>query len=203
MDLTTTRDGHTFDWKMVQDGRGWTIDAGCRGWQLEYEITQFLIGASVFALDIENFDDNAVPGDTVFRNAALSHQSGETEAYFFGDGTANFIKGINEPPYNGPDRPCETKTVKLITLEEIYAEIGTDIDLLKMDIEGSEYEILLNMEPIPKQVTVEFHEHTVKSLHDRHFNSILEKMYKHYHISFHQVEPRYHSLDVLFIRRDL
>lgn len=196
-------DDHTFDERIVVDGNGWVIDAGCRGFRLERTLTELVIGQPCYALDIDNFSDNEVFGDTVFKHAALSHQRGTTEAYYFGNGTANFLKGINDVPSNTPERPCETRTVEMITLGDIYAEIGTEIDLLKLDVEGAEYEILLNMEPIPKQITVEFHEHCHGALHNKYIDAVIEKMRKDYHIHLFHIEPRYHYLDCLFIRKDI
>lgn len=193
-----TIDGHTFDEGLVT-GDGWIIDAGCRGFAFSH-----YTGGEVYALDIEDLSDE-LPTCTVFKHAALSHKKGTTEAYYFGNGTGNFLKGINDVPYNGPDRPCETKEVELVTLDDIYSEIGTNIDLLKLDIEGSEYEILAYLEPIPKQVTVEFHEHCHTKLHNEWIDKVLNHMSKNYQLFQNPCPdwPRYKYMDCLFIRKDL
>lgn len=188
----TTIDGHTFDETKLN--KGWIIDAGCRGFEFAK------IEGNMYSLDIENFEKTP---NLIFRHAALMAKSGFVDAHYFGNGTGNFVKGINEQPYNGPDRPCETKQVQAITLQDIYADIGTNIDLLKLDIEGAEYEILAELEPIPKQVTVEFHEHCHPDLHNKWIDKVLTHMCRYYHLSLHQVEPRYKFLDCLFIRKDL
>jgi FkbM family methyltransferase len=196
-------DGHTFDHGRLLGG--WTIDAGCRG----FEFTKFCLNRGpVYALDIEDFEVPPMVGQMshkrIFKHAALSHEQGQTEAYYFGNGTGNFIKGINGIPGNTVDRPCETKVVPSITLEDIYTEIGTDIDLLKLDIEGAEYKILENIKPIPKQITVEFHEHCHEHLHKAHIEKIMDHLCKHYHCNLHIRDwPRYHYMDCLFIRKDL
>jgi len=200
-------DGHTFDESLLSGG--WVIDAGCRGfafaeafWHIAHEPEIPTKVSPVFAIDIENFI--SVPKGVRFKQAALSNVSGETECYLFGNGTANFIKGINETPGNTEDRPVQTITVPSITLQDIYNEIGTDIDLLKLDIEGSEYLVLENFEPIPKQITVEFHEHCHKYLHNKSFDNIFEGLCKHYNAVLHIREwPQYKYMDVLFIRKDL
>lgn len=198
-------DNHTFDDDLLTGG--WVIDAGCRGFTFAHEL--LIRDCNVLALDIENFQ---VPnfnylssnGKLIFKHAALSHKSGEIEAHFFGNGTGNFLKGINGEPGNTEDRPCETKSVKCITLNDIYNEIGTNIDLLKLDIEGAEYEILENLEPIPKQITVEFHEHCHADLHNKYIDKILDHLCKHYHLNLYIREwPRYKFMDCLFIRKDL
>jgi FkbM family methyltransferase len=157
----------------------------------------------VYTVDIEDFRSTA-PHWANFKQAALTTYSGQTEAYFFGNGTGNFIKGINEQPGNTPDRPCENKVVPCITLQDIYNEIGTDIDLLKLDIEGAEYAILENIDPIPRQITVEFHEHTVREMHNIYIDKIMERLCKFYHCNLYIREwPQYKYMDCLFIRKDI
>lgn len=198
----TTIDGHTFNHHKLLGG--WTIDAGCRG----FDFTRFCLNRGpVYSMDIENFEVPTMVGQmshkVIFKQAALTHYTGEVDAYFFGNGTGNFIRPVNEQPGNTPDRPCETRTVPAITLNDIYKEIGTDIDLLKMDIEGAEYEIMMNMEPIPKQISVETHQHCHEHLHTEFWPQIMERMHKWYYLHLFNVEPRYHFLDCLFIRKDL
>jgi FkbM family methyltransferase len=198
---TYTVDGHTFIPGLLKHG-GWVIDAGCRGFNFSRALNE--LHCKVYAIDI---DSVFKPEDIVyfhdFKQAALTTHSTQTEAYFFGNGTGNFIKGINELPGNTPDRPCETKIIPCITLDDIYNEIGTNIDLLKLDIEGSEYGVMDKMEPIPKQITVEFHQHCHPKQHEAYFNSIIERLSKYYHIHFFNVQHPYYFLDCLFIRKDI
>ncbi len=120
------------------------------------------------------------------------------------NGTANFIKGINQEPQSIEDRPVQKITVPMITLQDIYNEIGTNIDLLKLDIEGAEYEVLLDADPIPKQITVEFHEHCHTDLHNKYIDAVVEHLCKDYNMTMFVREwPRYKYMDVLFTRKDL
>lgn len=195
-----TIDGHTFNEDLLSGG--WVIDSGCRGFNFSKATKD--LGNRVYAIDIDSiFRPHDIIYFDNFKQAALSHRSGDTEAYLFGNGTANFVKGVNMEPGNSEDRPVEKITVPCITLQDIYNEIGTDIDLLKLDIEGSEYEILLDIEPIPKQITVEFHEHCHSHLHYAYFKKVLEHLCKYYHFHAFNLEPRYHYMDCLFIRKDL
>jgi FkbM family methyltransferase len=188
-----TIDGHTFDETLLDDG--WVIDAGCRGFSFAKHFP------NVLALDIENFDN--VPKGVQFKHAALTCYSGEVDAYLFGDGTANFIRPVNEEPSNTEDRPCISQVVKAVTLDDLYQEIGKYIDILKLDIEGSEYEVMMKMEPIPRQITVETHEHCHEHLHAKLWPKIMKRMSEWYHIHLFHVEPRYHYLDCLFVRKDI
>jgi len=198
-----TIDGHTFDEELLTE-HGWVIDAGCRGFNFTYEM--LIHDRNVCALDIDNFQVPVwehLESKLLFKQAALTHYTGQTEAYFFGDGQGNFLKPLNEPPGNTPDRPCETRVVPCITLADIYKEIGTDIDLLKLDIESAEYQILENINPIPRQITVEFHQHCNEKLHNVYIDRVLTHLCKHYHLTLFNVEPRYHFLDCLFVRKDI
>ena len=203
-------DGHTFDETLLELGPlqspGWVIDAGCREWHFTYEM--LIRDRKVFAIDIDNLkvDDFSYLPDPVltFRQAALTNFTGETECYLFGNGTANFIKGINQEPGSLEDRPVQKITVPAITLQDIYKEIGTDIDLLKLDIEGAEYIVLKDFDPVPKQITVEFHEHVHADLHNQYFDEVFEGLCKHYNATlFIREWPRYKYMDCLFTRKDL
>jgi FkbM family methyltransferase len=189
----TTIDDHTFDETKLS--RGWVIDAGCRGWNFSnYFIAD---GFPIYAIDIEKFDN--VPNGVTFKHAALNNFSGTTEGYFFGNGTGNYIATVNEKPGE-----YELKTFQSITLEDIYKEIGEDIDLLKLDIEGAEYFVLDGIRPVPRQITVEFHEHCHDKLHNEYIDKILNHLCKFYHLNLYIREwPRYKYLDCLFIRKDL
>ena len=200
-------DGHTVDETLFTES-GWVIDAGCRGWKFSEAIRdnkpRFAYqnwNYNQYCIDLEMLD---VPKHVeVFKQAALTNYTGQTECYLWGDGTANFIKGINGTPGSTEDRPVETITVPAITLDDIYAEIGTDIDLLKLDVEGSEYLILEKFEPIPKQITVEFHQHVHPHLHSTYFPAIWERLCKNYHAVLNVEYPQYLFMDCLFIRKDL
>ena len=207
---TITVDGHTFIPELLTES-GWVIDAGARGFNLPKALAEIKprfkykdFNYNTYCLDIENFEKPEGDIVTVFKHAALMAKAGEVEAHYFGSGSGNFVKGINEQPYDGPDRPCETKRVKAITLQDIYSEIGTNIDLLKADIEGCEYEILLDLEPIPRMLSVEFHQHTVAKKHSEYIDRILVHLGKHYHMNLYVRDwPLYLFMDCLFIRKDL
>lgn len=191
---TETIDGHTFCPELLSNG--WVIDAGCRGWNFSNRFNK------VLALDIEPM----VPPEHVsFFHAALSAKLGSKTAYFFGNGTGNFVEGINEVPGDLPDRPMVMQEVNCITLQEIYSIIGQEIDLLKLDIEGSEYEVLAEIEPIPKQITVEFHEHCHLNIHNRYINEVMTRLGRWYNIKMiiDPQWPQYKFQDVLFIRKDI
>jgi|SRR6478736_66165 len=194
-------DEHTFDRGLLSGKLA--IDAGCRGWLFSMAMRDF--GCETLALDIENFYPN-IPEGIHYQNAALWDKGEFIDAYFFGNGTANFIKGVNETPYNGPDRPCETKMVRAFPLNHIIKWCKCqEIDILKTDIEGSEYGVLMNItkDLLPRQISCEFHPHCHTELHNRWFDTVLAHLSLWYDVSFHSNYTQYPSLDTLFIRRDL
>jgi FkbM family methyltransferase len=194
-----TIDGHTFDFDLIKDG--WIIDAGCRGFKLSTELEH----KKTFAIDIEHFTYD-IPKWTTFRQAALTNKSGKTFAYYFGNGTGNFINGVNEEPGNTEDRPVDRKWIDSITLEDIYKETGEDIGLLKLDIEGAEYEVLEGMlRPVPRQITVEMHEHCHTALHDKYIGRVIAHLAQWYDMQlFPDTQwPRYKYMDCLFTRKEL
>jgi len=97
---TQNIDGHTYRQDLLKGG--WAIDAGCRFWRMTDYMQ--LSGQKVLALDIEDFSDD-VPEGVIYKHAALMAKAGDVEGHYFGDGSGNFVKGINDIPYDGPDRP--------------------------------------------------------------------------------------------------
>lgn len=193
-------DEHTFDRNLLS-GR-LAIDAGCRGWLFSIAMKGF--GCETLALDIENFYPDVHEG-IHFQNVALWDKPEYIDAHFFGNGTANFLKGINGVPYNGPDRPSETKQVRAFTLKNVIEWCNCkEIDILKCDIEGSEYGVLMNIteDLLPRQISCEFHPHCHTELHDKMYVKVLEHLAKWYDISFHSQYPQYPSMDTLFTLRD-
>jgi FkbM family methyltransferase len=101
-------------------------------------------------------------------------------------GYSNFIEDPNSP-YNGTnffDYFSEgiSHDIKKITLNDIRNEYGLEkIDILKIDIEGSEYEILESMDYKDfdgiDQITIEFHDFLDSSLSTR-TKEIVEKIQK-------------------------
>src|SRR5687767_2313615 len=111
----TTIDGHTFDETLLTGS--WVIDAGCRGLSFSKKLYLDPLGCHVYSMDIEDFsNEHDIAYCDIFKQAALTNYTGQTECYLFGNGTGNFIKGINGVPGNTEDRPVQTITVPTITL---------------------------------------------------------------------------------------
>jgi len=205
-----TIDEHTFDEKLLTGG--WVIDAGCKDWRFSIALRD--LGCKVIALDIDKFND--VPDGIEYVNSGLGSKLVEVkEAHFFGDGSANFVKGLHGIPGDLPDRPCVTREVTLIGFSHILPHICSrqweqngfhlGLDLLKLDIEMSEYDVLMSIDEhiLFNQICVEFHPHVNIELHNRMYEKVLKHLSQWYEVSFHSTYPAYPSMDTLFIRKDL
>jgi FkbM family methyltransferase len=163
--------GHTIETDLLSNG--WTIDAGCRNWKFALEMKK--LGNKVYCLDIEDME---VPKEIdIFNKKALSDKNGHTTPILTQDRTASHVTHIANMNYFH-------NLIEMITLTDIKNELNSDIDVLKMDIEGSEYKILAdsNFNPVAKQMSIEFHEHCFKELHDSMFNSCISNIEKYYNI---------------------
>lgn len=170
---------------------GICIDAGCRGFQFSEAMRD--LGLKVLALDIEDME---VPEGITFVKAALWDKAEEVRYVDTEDKQAKFIS--------------EEGTIKVqaTTLEDLYLLVGENIDVLKLDIEGCEWQVLMGMKrPVPKQITFELHQHTSKKRKESEIVQMFIHLQKWYNIAFYVLEKR-HGLgenywDVLFTRMDL
>jgi hypothetical protein len=181
---------HSVDIDLLSGGI--CIDAGCRGFLFSEAMRD--LGLKVLSFDLE---DMQAPAGVLFQKGAVGH---ETKMVFYkdtADAQAKFITdfGIG---------------VMQWSLNDLYKGMHNEvIDVLKLDIEGSEYPILSdpNFQPIPKQISVEFHEHAHKELHDKYFTACMANLERYYvtvkHDRYKAHGCGFNWWDSLFIRRDL
>jgi len=175
---------------------GWVIDAGCRNWNFSLAMKER--NEKVYALDIQSM----IKPETIdiFKQNALWTTNKVMYVNYVNDANGTFISDTPQSK--------RTEQITTITLNNIYNEIGTNIDCLKIDIEGSEYDILMddNFKPIPKQLSIEFHEHNFKSKHDTLFNACIEKISKYYTpIKFERTSAHgcgFNYWDTLFLQKE-
>jgi FkbM family methyltransferase len=111
-----------------------------------------------FALVQENIRLNGQGGSVKAFNYAVGGETGDRE--LFVGGTDFFFPTLLGPDGNGQ---AEHITVHCTTLEEILASNKLDrVDLLKMDIEGAEYEFLYKSPPAcfekVREIRMEYHD---------------------------------------------
>lgn len=118
------------------------LDIGCRGFLFKGHIIAHVPTAAVHCVDIDQLD--CYP--EMYERCAISDF----------DGMCGLIK---------TDDPQATKINKAgtgidsYTLESYSKKVGVEFwDLIKIDTEGSEYEIIMGMlKPMAKQLSIEFH----------------------------------------------
>lgn len=147
MNLVTI-DEHSFDSSLLTKD-SLVLDAGCRGFGFAKWLSEN-IGCYIECVDADPEIDPPTVKGMSFVNAVITDSYKETlKFYSFGNGTGSFSEECGSEP--GTCKVFEVETFK----------INPFWDLIKLDIEGGEYDILMNMQrPISRQLSVEFHEHT-------------------------------------------
>lgn len=117
------------------------LDLGCRGFKFTYYFANLL--HNVYPVDID-----------------LLHPA--PPYYILGiGGSKGFcaVKKSNDPQAT---RMTEGFELPMHTIESFSKFVNVDFwDLIKMDIEGSEYDVIISLtEPLAKQLSIEFHLHT-------------------------------------------
>lgn len=147
------------------------LDLGCRGFLFTDEMRRR--GYNVLAVDIDKFDR-----DDYFQ-IAISNEVGRVGIKRSPDPQATMIG-------EGSEVICmDLKMLMLTTQVEFF-------DLIKMDIEGSEYEVIMSLtKPPAKQLSIEFHLHTgiytdhdVKVMYNK-LNHLGYVAIQHYKYSMH------------------
>lgn len=190
--------GHTFCESLLIDGV--IIDVGCRG----FEFSNYFTENEVYCIDPDPkvfIDDNGcsnVVSNQTFMNVAISDKAGDAEYYENGEATC--LKQLHHYQ-DHRIKPCKT-----ITMDDLYKITGENVDILKLDCEGAEYIILgETFKPIPKQISVEFHNHCVPEIHMANYQAIVERLSEHYTMHNSVWEQRhgcgYNFWDTLFIKK--
>lgn len=184
--------GHTFDETLI--GNGTIIDIGCR----QFDFAKHFPDKQVHCIDMAEDVFTDIPSNAICHRVAIADTAGESQ--YYDNGEATCLKQLHHFQ-NHRIKPCTT-----ITMDDLYKITGTDIDLLKLDCEGAEYIILgETFKPIPKQISVEFHNHCVPEIHMANYLSIVERLSKDYTMHNDVWEQRhgcgFNFWDTLFIRK--
>lgn len=174
---------------------GVVIDGGCRGFLFADALQN--LGETVLAFDLEEM---LAPAGVHFFAKALLPRTGHVCVCDTADLQAKFISGVGRP-------------IESIGINEVYeasqSEGEITIDILKLDVEGSEYHILSDpdFQPLPRQISVEFHEHCHKKAHAAFFEHCIKNLEKYY-VAVQHERTQAHGAgwnywDSLFVRRDL
>lgn len=178
-------DGHIIYTDLLTEG-GWILDAGCRHFKLELKLDG---NYKFMCLDPDdgvrekvNCLQMLLDSEITFTDMALMSYGGMTKYCGWSTGEGNYCyKG--EPPHY-----AETiNNVQCTTIAEIMQLYDIkQFELIKLDIEGSEYDVLLSINtPVAKQIAVEFHQslgHNPYGSHEDYINKLMSsdfgKIYK-------------------------
>lgn len=132
---------HSVDTSLIP-ARAYILDAGCRGMIFTNEMRRR--GHEVLALDCDRLENE------VYMQLALSNKNCRVGVKHSSDPQATTI-------CNGDGVDCVT----LAELNDMFFNKDFVFDLIKLDIEGSEYEVIMSMDrQYAKQLSIEFHLHT-------------------------------------------
>lgn len=175
---------------------GICIDVGCRGFAFSEAMRD--LGCKVIAFDLE---DMKPPEGVKFLKTAISSTSGPG---FYTDTRDQQAKHLS-------DSGIPIDIASLNSVYETMHKVAPTavVDILKLDIEGSEYAVLSdpNFQPIPRQISVEFHMHAHRALHDQYYDKCMESLLKYYEPVQHELTQAhgagFNYWDSLWIRKDL
>lgn len=162
-----TIDGHLIDKELLAEG-DWILDAGCRSFTLKH----FLKGKYKFLCLDPDPDVKAIAG-VKFENIALMPFEGEANYCGWSTGDGNYCYKTEAPWYVDKDIKVNCSTVKGLMDKYKIKQFG----LAKLDIEGSEYDVLLSIDfPFAKQIAVEFHQcvgHNPYGTHQEYIDKLM------------------------------
>lgn len=125
--------------------RAKVLDLGCLGFAFTYQM--IALGHSVYAVDIQKLKEQS------YHQVAITDYIGNADVYPSSDQQAARINRKQ-----GQD----SFSVRAMTLDHFSKGVGVGFwDLIKMDIEGSEKEVIFSLDRAPaRQISIEFHLHT-------------------------------------------
>jgi hypothetical protein len=136
---------HSVDLSLLPE-KAFVLDIGCRGFQFTDAMTD--LGHIVYPVDIDKLHQHNRPSYRRYYIMAISGKNGTCSVKYSNDPQATKI-------VDGPD-------ILMYTVKSFSDFVEVKFwDLIKIDIEGSEYEVMMSLtEPPAKQLSIEFHLHT-------------------------------------------
>jgi len=171
---------HTVDLARLTKG-GWVLDAGCRDFTFSRGIADK--GCRVLAIDADHTVKKPaeIHPDVFFINWAIADEDGQNTLVMSADPQARYLAP------SGEGRKVTTKT-----LSSIMSASGIrHWDVVKLDVEGSEYKILRSWPgPIATQISIEFHEH-VRPRPQEMYEEIFHHLGQWYDVVRHEKSARH------------
>lgn len=190
-------EGHTIDTSLLTNGL--VIDLGCRDFRFAQEMSKR--GCDVISVDADPSVFVTKPSNIKCVNKAISINKNKTIMIYNKLGEGGYTSEVKKY------KTSQGVLIDTITLTELIPG-DNDYDVLKIDIEGTEYLLLSdpNFKPLPKQISVEFHEHSLKEIHDKKIDSVMNNLNRWYNLIYTMKDNYsngilYEYIDTLFVRR--
>ncbi len=161
MNLTTIA-GHTFDLDRLPEQPA-VLDVGCRGFDFTSGILALRPEAGILAMDPDPIIvDPQLPNCAFLRFALVGDDRVRSKYTSYSTGEGNFL---TEALSYYDSKIIE---VDCVNIRELTTFHGGPWDLVKLDCEGSEFQILEHWPgPIATQLSIEFHDWTDKDKRDK------------------------------------
>ena len=186
MPTFTVIDNHSVDLSLLTNRP--VLDAGCRG----FRFTRFFAGLGHTVLAMDPAPETYVPDDlrqtphVRFYKTALVGPSHPRQAY---------LRMTEDPEARHVQKSRESEgdpLVHCMTLADVMNATYREWDLVKLNIEGGEFDILATWPgPIARQIVVSFHEHTPQARGRSAIDYLIEHLAKWYDVHNHVWEKRY------------
>ena len=170
--------GHTIDESLLPEDPV-VLDVGCRSFDFCQEILNIRPSARIIAMDPDPDMEDPQMAGVEFVNKALVFGDKASSGYAsYSTGEGNMLTDL-ESYYD-----ARMLTVECVQIARLMEDLDIEYwDLVKLDCEGSEFDILANWPgPIANQISVEFHdghpqrEGAHREPHERYFNSLWSRL---------------------------
>lgn len=179
-----TCDGHSYDEELLPEG-GWALDVGARCFKFSNHMAR--MGMHVIALEPDRSVEYEGSRDIRMLNLAMVGTPGFSDAMYagWGDGSGNHLTG---------ERPEHAETyysVPCLSIGSVMASHRVkQFDIVKLDCEGSEYDILWNWpRHAAVQISVEFHDFLGLRPRDSFYDELFAGPLRDYEIVRHEWRP--------------
>lgn len=178
----------------------WVLDAGCLNFGLHKEL-----GEKQCLICIDPNKDIVAPPNVRMIRAALGAGRGVAYYYSWGNGEGNHIAGTGTTPYWATDK-YEVQVYDIQSIMDMFHV--KQFGLIKLDIEGSEYDVLLGIDqPIARQIAVEFHQqlgHNKYGTHEEYMDKLMASPFgRLYEIAEWERRADYELYEYLFLLKGL
>ena len=162
--------GHTIDIDNVTEN-GWILNLGSRNFSKDVSFDEVMLDKGLNVISVDPYKNininNKIKNNPKFHflnKACVGIKNSKNMLYYeYRDAGANSLYNKNATHVlvqNKPSDFIKSYEVETITISDIMKQFDVQqFDIIKMDIEGGEYDILLNFpKKCTKQLTVEFHD---------------------------------------------